>query len=245
MNGRAFPFSLIFLTAWLALGSCSRDTAGSGLVRPRPIVAPSDTTRTVFKYMALGDSYTIGTGVEAQDRFPAQTAAFLRVEGKPVDTVDYIAVNGWTTQNLLSGIGSSTLPRNYHLVSLLIGVNNQYQRRDTGEYAIEFSLCLARAVEFAGGKKERVFVLSIPDYSITPFAVSLNRERITREIDWFNAINKRITDGAGISYTNITDISREAAIFPSLIASDGLHPSGAMYRRWAERLVPKMQGVLK
>jgi lysophospholipase L1-like esterase len=198
-----------------------------------------------LKYIALGDSYTIGSSVDSADRFPAQAALWMRSNGKALSRVDYIATSGWPTGALLNAISASTMSRNYDLATLLIGVNNQYQRRDTGEYALEFVQCLRRAIDFAGGRKDRVFVLSIPDYSVTPFAINSDRPRIAREIDQFNAINKRLTDSAGISYTDITDISREAAVFPLLIANDGLHPSGAMYKRWADRLAPKMLAVLK
>ena len=198
-----------------------------------------------IKYLALGDSYTFGQGVEERERFPQQTVDWLKNNGVPVDTLQYIAYTGWTTGRLLSEIDKSGLAEDFNLVSLLIGVNDQYGRVDTIDYAKSFEACLIRAIRFAGSRKERVFVLSIPDYSVTPVGRSMDSARITKEIDWFNNINKRITESFQVSYTNITESTRMAASDPGLICSDALHPSGREYKKWSELLGPKMAEVLK
>jgi lysophospholipase L1-like esterase len=178
------------------------------------------------------------------DRFPHQTVAMLKQFNKLVSTPEYIATTGWTTSNLLEGIASANKPKNYDIVSLLIGVNNQYQGKDSGEYRIQFTQCLDKAINFAGGRKTRVFVLSIPDYSVTPFASRLDKAKISKEIDWFNKINEQVTKGKGVEYINITPGSRDAAIYPTLVASDGLHPSREEYNKWANLLSTKIKELL-
>jgi lysophospholipase L1-like esterase len=148
----------------------------------------------------------------------------------------YIARTGWTTGNLLAAIEAQKPATDFDIVTLLIGVNNQYQGRDTGEYRTEFTQCIQQAVKHARGRKDRVFVVSIPDYSVTPFGQRNNPEQTSRQIDAFNAINARITAEFGISYTNITTGSREALQNPALVAADGLHPSALEYKKWAEKL---------
>jgi lysophospholipase L1-like esterase len=204
-------------------------------------VQRSDTTRT---YLALGDSYTIGQSVGEIERFPAQTVARLKQQGIRMADPVYIATTGWTTGDLQSAIAARN-PANADVVSLLIGVNDQYRGMDTGGYAIRFQQLLDKAVSLANGKKTNVFVLSIPDYSATPFVSPDQKQRVSMQIDWFNAINKRITSAYGISYTDITPSTREAATNPSLIASDGLHPSGTEYKKWSDMLAPKMNAVLQ
>ena len=132
----------------------------------------------------------------------------------------------------------------FDVVTLLIGVNDQYQRVDTNTYATRFTQLLEKAIQLAKGKKTKVFVLSIPDYSVTPFVALADKSRVSAEIDWFNTINKRITLSYNVSYTDITASTRQAATNPSLTASDNLHPSGSEYRKWAEMLTPKMKAVL-
>lgn len=210
---------------------------------PTDSTTPSrtDTTKT---YLALGDSYTIGQSVNEKERFPAQTVALLKQQGIKLADPVYIATTGWTTENLQAAIANSN-PSAADVVSLLIGVNDQYQGKDTGGYAIRFSQLLDKAVQLAKGKKSNVFVLSIPDYSVTPFVSADQKARVSMQIDWFNSINKRITQASGISYTDITPSTREAATNPALIAGDQLHPSGLEYKKWAEMLTPKMKAVLQ
>lgn len=202
---------------------------------------PPLTTDTAKTYLALGDSYTIGQSVPEAERFPNQTAELLMKQNINIKDVKIIAVTGWTTSNLINALNSNPPQQNYSFVSLLIGVNNQYQHRDTNEYKMEFTLLLNRSIQYAGGNKDRVFVLSIPDYSVTPFAQNSDTAKISKEIDAFNAINKTISGQVGVSYLDITAISREAKNDPGLIAADGLHPSGRQYKRWAELLAMFMK----
>jgi lysophospholipase L1-like esterase len=212
-----------------------------------PPYIPVDTTPLLAKrsYLALGDSYTIGQSVAVEQRFPHQTMAILNTRGYRVDTPQYIAQTGWTTGALLQAISAQNPMQTFDVVSLLIGVNNQYQRRDTFEYRQQFTQCLKEAIRLAGNKLNRVFVLSIPDYSVTPYGRSADPARISKEIDGFNAINKSVTDSAGIVWIEITTGSREAIADPALIAIDGLHPSGKEYTKWAAKLAEEMAKVLR
>lgn len=200
--------------------------------------------QTAKSYLALGDSYTIGQGVPAADRFAAQTVQWLQGQGINVSLLTYLATTGWTTTQLQNAIISQR-PAVHDVVTLLIGVNDQYQTRDTLGYRSRFTTLLQSAVALARGKKENVVVLSIPDYSITPFAAGSDTARIRQEIDGFNSINRSVTLAAGIHYLDITPSSREARSNPALLASDGLHPSALEYRKWTERLGPLLKAVLK
>lgn len=187
-------------------------------------------------YLALGDSYTIGEGVPETDNFPHQAVQLLNKAGYPVSQPTIVAKTGWTTDELQQAIAAASLDSNYDMVSLLIGVNNQYRGRSSTEYAGEFEALLQQAIAFAGHKPQKVFVLSIPDWGATPFAEGRDRAQITREIDTFNAINKQITEKYGVHYIDITPGTREAATDSSLVTTDHLHPSGKEYSRWAEKL---------
>ncbi len=188
------------------------------------------------KYLALGDSYTIGESVAEADRWPNQLVRALEAKGKRYEMPKIIATTGWRTDNLRAAMDGAQLSPEYDLVSLLIGVNNQYQGKSVQAYEGEFTDLLQRAVKLARGKKENVFVVSIPDYGFTPFGEKKQAE-ITQAIDAFNAVNKAITEKAGIRYVNITDISREGLVKPEYVADDKLHPSGVMYQKWVERIV--------
>jgi len=190
------------------------------------------------KYLALGDSYTIGESVLEKDRWPNQLAIFLSTNKKEVKS-SIIATTGWRTDNLMNAITIASLKNDYDLVSLLIGVNNQYQGKAVDQYATEFEELLKTSIRLAKGNKENVFVVSIPDYGFTPFGQK-NQSKISKEIDQFNEVNKKITNQYRIKYFTITDISREAISDPSLVAADGLHPSGKMYTRWAQRIAKEI-----
>jgi len=189
-----------------------------------------------YTYLALGDSYTIGESVLANENFPNQTAALLRKKGYIFLSPEIIAKTGWTTDELQDAIDSRHLKNNYSLVTLLIGVNNQYRRRDISEYEKEFKSLLKQAIEFAGNDSNHVIVLSIPDWGVTPFANGRDHLQIAKEIDKFNAINKKISLRYNVHYIDITSWTREAISNLSLIAADGLHPSGKEYKRWAEKI---------
>jgi len=227
--------------------SCSKKT-NIPAIRPSPtpggtIVIPvSGSSKT---YLALGDSYTIGAGVDTSQRFPVQTKEWLFSNGIKMSTPRIIATSGWTTVNLETAISTQNPVGPYDVVSLLIGVNDQYQRRDSIGYRDRFTNLLRKAIQLAGNKPFHVFVLSIPDYSVTPFTKYSDIATIKKEIDEFNLINKEITLQNNCAYLDITPSTREAANDPSLIAGDGLHPSGKEYRKWAERLGPLMKAVLQ
>ncbi|MBI3169986.1 MAG: SGNH/GDSL hydrolase family protein [Chloroflexi bacterium] len=197
-----------------------------------------------LRYLALGDSYTIGESVEEAERFPNQLAALLSNEGVAVD-VTIIARTGWTTDELWQGIQAQTVKPPYDMVSLLIGVNNQYRGYDINEYREGFVFLLDKAIEYAGGDVKRVIVFSIPDWGVTPFAAGRDAVQIAAEIDAFNKINLEETQKAGADYVDVTPVSREAATDPSLIAGDGLHPSGSMYAEWAMSALPIAIDILK
>ncbi|MBC7915019.1 MAG: SGNH/GDSL hydrolase family protein, partial [Pyrinomonadaceae bacterium] len=182
-----------------------------------------------FSYLALGDSYTIGHGVSAESSFPYQLSASLNKEGWKADPLTIVAQTGWTTSDLINAIKSRGITTKFDIITLLIGVNNQYRGYSTTAYRQEFIQLLNTALTYANGDKTKVFVISIPDWGVTPFASGSDRSQIAKEIDEFNAINREETLKAGIDYIDITPISRKASNDRSLIADDGLHPSGKMY----------------
>jgi lysophospholipase L1-like esterase len=214
------------------------------IIPPPPPPLPSVGTK---RLLALGDSYTIGQSVMVFERFPNQTIDLLKAAGADMKyPAEIIAQTGWTTQHLLNGITNAnpqpTTPCD--LVTLLIGVNNQYQHLDTAQYRTQFIQCVNKAIQYSGNRKERVFVLSIPDYGATPFGAN-NATQIGLEIDRFNFINKQVCLQMNIDYTDITPSTRMAISNPNLVASDGLHPSGIEYAKWAAMLKAKMLALVQ
>ncbi len=203
---------------------------------PTPVAQP-------VQLLALGDSYTIGQSVAEADRWPNLMAKGLQDGGSQVQRTQIIARTGWTTANLIGAIQTQKPDSNFNLVGLLIGVNNQYQGRSLAEYETQFEQLLATAVVQAQGNKSRVFVVSIPDYGYTPYGQS-DQAAISAELDQFNAANLRITQAAGIQYFDITPISRQGLADPSLVATDGLHPSGKQYAAWVELMLPKIKEMV-
>ena len=197
-----------------------------------------------IRYLALGDSYTIGESVPENERWPDQLAGLLQANDISTE-VTIIARTGWTTHELWEGIQTREINSAYDLVSLLIGVNNQYRGLDIDEYRQEFVFLLNKAIEYAGGDANQVFVLSIPDWGATPSASGRNAEQIGKEIDMFNKVNGDESEKAGVHYVNVTPVSREAVTDQSLIATDGLHPSGKMYTKWAKLAFPEVVKVLE
>jgi lysophospholipase L1-like esterase len=195
-----------------------------------------------IRYLALGDSYTIGEAVHENERWPMQLAQKLKSNGFNTE-VTIIARTGWTTDELWQGIQAAPPTPPYDMVSLLIGVNNQYRGYNTEEYRQQFNFLLNKAIEYSGGNKNRVFVVSIPDWGITPFAEGRDRAQIAKDIDLYNSINKEESDKQGILYFDITPISRQTD--PELVASDGLHPSGKMYSQWVDLIYPQVSNLLK
>jgi len=197
-----------------------------------------------MRFLALGDSYTIGESVDPTERWPVQLAALLRGQGIGIEEPIIIARTGWTTAELSAGIDMANPAGVHDLVSLLIGVNNQYRGRSLEEYRQEFVMLLERAIAFAGQNPSRVLVLSIPDWGVTPFAARQDRAAIGADIDRFNAINREEAQRLGAHYVDVTPISRRAASDPSLTAGDGLHPSGKMYAEWARLVLPEARAAL-
>ena len=210
------------------------DTIGDTTIIPQPVIYKS--------FLALGDSYTIGQSVAINERFPVQTVALLNNQNVKFEQPEVIAQTGWTTGNLLNRINNTPpLKLKYDIVTLLIGVNNQYQHRTQEEYRLQFTTLLQKAIQYAGDSNRHVFVLSIPDYSVTPFASGSNKELIAAQIDSFNTINKTISEQYHVNYLDITGDTRLASTDPSLIATDGLHPSGTEYAVWAAKLSPMIR----
>ena len=191
---------------------------------------------STVRLLALGDSYTIGESVAELQRWPVQLVDVLTKAGYRTRPPDIVAVTGWRTDDLNKALRARKLPHNYDLVSLLIGVNNQYQGRSISEYEREFEELLQIAIAHAGGDRSKLFVLSIPDYGFTPFGRE-KQKKISEQIDMFNSVNRTITKRSGVRYIDITDISRLGLEDPDLLATDGLHPSGKMYSLWVERIL--------
>ncbi|QEC77868.1 SGNH/GDSL hydrolase family protein [Mucilaginibacter ginsenosidivorax] len=239
----------IILCSIGALTACSKkndpmQNMNSGPNPPSTGTVPvTGTTTDTLSYLALGDSYTIGQSVTARESFPYQLAAEL--PGFKVTEPTIIARTGWITDQLINAIKSSTInDKTYDFVTLLIGVNDQYDGYSKDNYRIKFAAVLNTAIRFAKGNKKHVFVLSIPDYGVTPFGNG-NEAVIGPDIDKFNAINLDESKKAGVIYVDITAISKQAAFDLSLLANDRLHPSAKMYNQWVLKLIPEVLAQFK
>lgn len=193
-------------------------------------VSPSSKTYT---YLALGDSYTIGEKVAAEENFPSQAVRLLREKARKMAAPEIIAKTGWTTGELQAALNKARLKKKYDFVTLLIGVNNQYRGLKVAEYIPEFEFLLKQAIQLAGNDTTHVVVLSIPDWGVTPFAEGRDRKQIAADIDAYNAANQLIAEKYNVHYINITPATRKASADASLLAEDGLHPSGKAYAEWA------------
>lgn len=234
---RPYIFSLLLLLG-IAFAACKKDT-------PEPAATPAPIEDDTITYLALGDSYTIGQSVPAYDQWGMQLAALLREEDIAISNPVTVARTGWTTSELASAIAATDLKPTFDLVSLLIGVNNQYRGQSLETYRTEFGQLLQTSIRLAKGDPKNVLVLSIPDWGATPFAQGRNRQQISVEIDAFNEVAREITQKAGATFIDITPLTREAASDPSYLASDGLHYSGKMHREWALLVLPKAKDILK
>lgn len=216
------------------LSTCNKQATTNN----QPIV-PNTTQSDTFKvnYLALGDSYTIGQSVAFEENFPNQLAKAMASDTVLINEVKIIATTGWTTTNLIDAINNQNLDKKFNLVSLLIGVNNQYQNKPIELYKTEFKTLLNKAIALANFDTNKVFVVSIPDYGFTPFGKN-NQSTISAQLENYNQINKSITDSLNVSYVNITPISQMGLTNPELVASDGLHPSAAMYKMWVDLMKP-------
>ncbi len=234
---------LLIIMGISSLLACSKNKntapadSGASYVQTMPA-----TDNGKLSYLALGDSYTIGEAVDQKSSFPYQLSAQL--SGYGVQSPAIIARTGWTADDLIAAINSSgKIGNTYDMVTLLIGVNDQYQGLSQDNYRIKFVQLLNMAISFAKGNKQQVFVVSIPDYGVTPFAQGAEAT-IGPQIDQFNAINKTESDKAGVNYINITPISKQAATNSALVANDGLHPSAQMYALWVQAIVPVVAGQI-
>lgn len=216
MISRSFVFLLLILSAKLSYGQDS------------------------LSFLALGDSYTIGESVSQSSRWPVQLSDSLNNKGFSIKQPVIIARTGWRTDQLKNAIDEKMPGKDYDLVGLLIGVNNQYQGKSPESYRPEFEELLEIAIAHANGNKSRVFVISIPDYGYTPFGKK-NQEKISSELNTYNEINKSITEAMGVKYYYITDISRQQDA--SLVAEDGLHPSGKQYALWVQEILNDEQFI--
>ena len=198
-----------------------------------------------FSYLALGDSYTIGESVSEAETYPMQAAKLLGEAGLYFSKPEVIATTGWTTVDLQKAIDKHHFQNSrYDIVTLLIGVNNQYQGRSMIEYTEQFKALLTKSIQLAGDNPSHVIVISIPDYGVTPFAETSPKEKIAKEIDSFNLINYQISQQYKTQYLNITPETRKAANDHSLLASDGLHYSGKEYAIWAQQLLVLIKKII-
>ncbi len=198
-------------------------------------------------YLALGDSYTIGESVEPDGRWPMQLAQALRETGIAIADPRVIATTGWTTEELSAAMDAEEPLGSWDLVSLLIGVNDQYRGRGVDEYVVHFSLLLQRAIALADGRANRVLVLSIPDWCVTPFAAASGRDlrQIADELDGYNAAARAVCAANGVAFVNITGVSRERGSEAAMLAEDGLHPSASMYTGWTRLALPAAKLLLQ
>ena len=207
-----------------------------------------------YLYLALGDSYTIGEQVLPEENFPNQTVSLLNKtaggvenhrQGYSFTPPEIIATTGWTTDELDAAIDAAAISKEYDLVSLLIGVNNQYRGRTLNNFVIEFEHLLQRAIQFAGNKAGHVVVLSIPDWGVTPFAEGRDRKKIAEEIDAFNLVCKTAAKKFNTHFIDITIAQRSDGQNEEFLAADKLHPSGKEYAKWAAKLAVQIRSILQ
>jgi lysophospholipase L1-like esterase len=213
-----------------------------------PPVTPNPPIAASLNYLALGDSYTIGQSVCATCRFPEQLKASLTAMYSSTISLKIIATTGWTTADLLSAIESQKPESNYDLVTLLIGVNNQYQHKNFSLYEKQFPELVNKAIMLAKGDRKKVVVISIPDYAYTPYGKSLagdQSNKISAEITQYNNFAENYCNNNQIAFVSITEITREGLNNPSLVASDGLHPSENAYKMFVDKMMPKIRTALQ
>lgn len=240
---------IVILSGFLL--SCSSDEPSSPITTTPPVVNPPTTNPPIsssVNYLALGDSYTIGQSVCETCRFPEQLKASLNAMYSSTISLKIIATTGWTTSNLLSAIESQKPESNYDLVTLLIGVNNQYQHKSFSVYEKEFPELVSKAIMLAKGDRKNVVVISIPDYAYTPYGQSLFGQQsttISAEIDQYNSFAENYCNNNQVAFVSITDITRMGLSNPNLVASDGLHPSQTAYKMFVDRMMPKVKIALQ
>jgi len=240
---RRFKFIALILIVGLTFFGCNSNTdSPAGDTNTENTTAPEN-----FKLIALGDSYTIGQSVCDTCRFPAQLKDSLQTYFSVLDTfnLQIIARTGWTTSDLKSAIVAADLQTDFDLVTLLIGVNNQYQNKPFSLYETEFVELINTAVSLVGNTASKLIVVSIPDYAYTPFGQGRNPENISSQLELYNSFARTYCENNGIKYVNITDITQDGLNNPLLVASDNLHPSALAYTKFVERILPMAIDILK
>jgi len=232
-------YILIPITIWMLMACSKADSTNVNPINPGTTNNFTDS----INYLALGDSYTIGTSVDAVDSYPNQTFQLLKGAKFTMNSVQIIAKNGWTADDLKNGLASADKKSMYQIVSLLIGVNNQYQGRSIKDFETAFVSVLQSAILLTGNKSKRVFVISIPDWGITPFASGRDRKEIATEIDNYNLICEKNAKLYGANYINITDAYRLEGFKPDYLSYDGLHPSKLEYNKWAIKLTQQITNI--
>jgi acyl-CoA thioesterase-1 len=243
LMNRRFKFIALILIVGLTFFGCNSNTdSPAGDTNTENTTAPEN-----FKLIALGDSYTIGQSVCETCRFPAQLKDSLQTYFSVLDTfnLQIIARTGWTTSNLKSEIVAADLQTDFDLVTLLIGVNNQYQNKPFSLYETEFVELINTAVSLVGNTASKLIVVSIPDYAYTPFGQGRNPENISSQLELYNSFARTYCENNGIKYVNITDITQDGLNNPLLVASDNLHPSALAYTKFVERILPMAIDILK
>ena len=242
MNRRLKFIALILIVGLTFFGCNSNTDSPAGDTNTENTTAPEN-----FKLIALGDSYTIGQSVCETCRFPAQLKDSLQTYFSVLDTfnLQIIARTGWTTSNLKSAIVAADLQTDFDLVTLLIGVNNQYQNKPFSLYETEFVELINTAVSLVGNTASKLIVVSIPDYAYTPFGQGRNPENISSQLELYNSFARTYCENNGIKYVNITDITQDGLNNPLLVASDNLHPSALAYTKFVERILPMAIDILK
>jgi lysophospholipase L1-like esterase len=246
---------IVLFTGFIFSCNAENATDTDPVTTTPPVVTPPTTTiptptnpiAKTINYLALGDSYTIGQSVCETCRFPEQLKSSLKsIYPQSSLSLKIIATTGWTTTNLISAINTQNPDSNYDLVTLLIGVNNQYQGRDFSIYEKEFPQLVTKSIALAKGDKKNVIVLSIPDYAYTPFGkMSMNQEKISTEINKYNTFAQNYCMTNGITFVSITDITRQGLNNTGLVASDGLHPSESAYMLFVERMLSNVKVALQ
>lgn len=251
MNGRkyTFHFALNAVLLIVAVG-CSKRTISYQDNNEKEIVPEVSSNKDTIglaniRYLALGDSYTVGASVAPTANFPSQLSGALEKELDVNIELQLIANSGWRTDNLLNALDNTATSPPYELVTLLIGVNNQYQGTSFFTYELEFTELFNRALALAGGDTARLIVISIPDWGYTPFSESFDRTRISNEINEYNSFAERQADKFNVAFIDITDITRRGLEETNLVASDNLHPSVLAYKLFVDRMVPIIISQLK
>jgi len=228
----------LFIAVLFLSGACSRSNEAEN-----PVPATPQEMETGITYLALGDSYTIGQNVTLDQRWPVLLVKALRNSGKAIKSPEIIATTGWTTGDLLDAVKSVPAGKKYDMVSLLIGVNNQFQGRSIEQYRSEFRQLLVKSIGYTNGDASKVFVLSIPDWGVTPYASGTNRDLIALDIDRFNAAAKEECEKLNIRFVDITPESRKALNDATLVANDRLHFSGKMHQLWVDLAFPVANSI--